>query len=150
MTVDVPQLRRQDHLDRRQPRHHAGHEQQVGGPHLPRPAVQLQPELCRPGGQCRCGCRVQGHLDPLRLGRGVDGPDRRRTTGDGPRLENGGVNSREGDAVLPDHDGLAADGDAEVHRLDSDNARDTAPKRGFNRWLRNQRTYPKARVLLRI
>ena len=58
-------------------------------------------------------------LDPLRPGRGLDGPDSRRAARHRPRAEDGGPDPRQGDAVLPHHDGGPADGNApgfEGHR----------------------------------
>ena len=42
------------------------------------PPFYSKPQLRHAGGQCRGRHRLQGHLDPVRLGRGVDGINIRR------------------------------------------------------------------------
>ena len=54
------QLRRQDHLDGRQPRHPAGVELRLGGPDLPRPTVQLEPHVRGPVGSKAAGAAFKG------------------------------------------------------------------------------------------
>ena len=65
LTRHARQLVEPHAVDRRQPRHHAGHERGVGGSDLSGPAVQLEPRLRRPN-RFRSGrSGVQGHLDAL-------------------------------------------------------------------------------------
>ena len=69
------------------------------------PPFNSNRRLRRAGGQRRCRRRLQGHLDIVGLGCGLDGVDRRRTAGDVPGTSGGRSHSREVDAVLSLLDG---------------------------------------------
>ncbi len=106
------ELEEPDPVDRtRQPGSHAGHEQRVRRPHLPRPAVQLQEELRGTYWQQSGGCRLQGLMDlgrcrPCLVGfaeRSQPGlVCRHRSCSNGAQYRNGCVPKHDGAALVRD------------------------------------------------
>ena len=87
-------------------------EQRVRGPHLPGPALQLQPRLCRSRGQQGGGRAFKdtwtlSDLDVAGLGLIADEQPAVATL-----LQHCPPDLWQGDAVLPHHDGRAPAGDA--------------------------------------